>query len=67
MFIISPEDLILVKLQSGREKDTEDIREIILENISVSFKYLRSWAKLLKVDTFLRDELESLGLEGKIK
>lgn len=65
--IISPEDLILIKLQTGREKDIEDIREIILENSSkLDFKYLKKWAKLLNLDTFLKDELRSLGLKNKI-
>ena len=59
--VIAPEDLILLKLQAGRERDLEDIRGIILENISrLDFKYLKKWAKKLDVYHFLRDELESL-------
>lgn len=59
--LISPEDLILVKLQSGREKDLEDVKEIILTNKSkLDFTYLRKWAGLLGVDVFLSDELKSL-------
>ncbi|MDP2940410.1 MAG: nucleotidyltransferase [Candidatus Omnitrophota bacterium] len=65
--IISPEDLILVKLQTGREKDMEDIRQIILANKSkLDFVYLRKWAKLLNVRIFLKDELRSLGLAKRI-
>lgn len=63
LYIISPEDLILVKLQTGREKDVEDVREILIENKDkLSFSYLSKWAKLLSVDVFLKDELKSLGL-----
>jgi DNA polymerase elongation subunit (family B) len=59
--VVSPEDLILVKLISGREKDIEDVRDIITENLkNLNFKYLRDWAKRLNVDIFLKDELKSL-------
>lgn len=68
LHIISPEDLILIKLQTGREKDIEDVRDIILGNKSrLDFKYLGKWANSLGVDSFLKDELESLGLVDKIK
>ncbi|MBU2575119.1 MAG: nucleotidyltransferase [Elusimicrobia bacterium] len=61
--IISPEDLILVKLHSGREKDIEDVRQIILENKSkLDFDYLRKWSKLLDLKVFLKDEIRSLGI-----
>ena len=67
LHIISAEDLILIKLQAGREKDIEDIRQIILENSPrLDFVYLGKWAKLLEVDIFLKDELKSLGLKDKI-
>lgn len=63
LYIVSPEDLILIKLQAGRDKDLEDIREIILENKSkLDFNYLKKWAKLLNQEAFLNDELRSLGL-----
>lgn len=59
--IISPEDLILTKLIAGRERDIDDVREILLENRKkIDFKYLHEWAKKLKVDIFLKDELKSL-------
>ena len=60
--IISPEDLILLKLQAGRERDVEDVRGIISENISrLNFNYLKRWSRKLGVDLFLKEELESLG------
>ena len=63
LYVISAEDLILMKLQTGRERDLEDVREIILENTSkLDFVYLGKWAKLLKAEIFLKDELKSLGL-----
>ncbi len=63
LFIISPEDLILVKLQTGREKDIEDVREIIVNNKeTLDFIYLKTKAKNLGVYIFLKDELKSLSL-----
>ena len=60
--IISPEDLILVKLQSGREKDIEDTREIVIENKrGLDYRYLKRWARRLGVIAFLEDELRSCG------
>lgn len=62
-YVISPEDLILVKLIAGREKDLQDVREIILEyKETLDFAYLRKWAQGLNLTVFLDDELKSLGL-----
>ncbi len=59
--IISPEDLVLLKLQAGRERDTEDVRNIIYENFkTLDFKYLKKWAKRLGVKIFLDDEIKSM-------
>ncbi len=63
--IISPEDLIIVKLISGRPRDTEDVRRILAENKgSLDFDYLQKWAGRLGVSIFLDDEVRSLGIEG---
>lgn len=68
LFIISCEDLILTKLKVQREKDLEDVRCMILENKEdLDFDYLYKWAKILKVEVFLKDELKSLDLEKRIK
>ncbi len=61
--VISPEDLILVKLLSGRPRDIEDIRQILTENFKdLEFNYLRRWAAKLGQLVFLEDEMESLGI-----
>ena len=61
--LVSAEDLILLKLLSGRERDVEDVREIIMENKrELDFGFLKKWAKKLRVLHFLNDELESLGI-----
>lgn len=63
LFIISCEDLILLKLKVQREKDLEDVRQIILENRKrLDWRYLYQWAKRLGVEVFLKDELRSLRL-----
>ncbi|MCD6584031.1 MAG: nucleotidyltransferase [Candidatus Omnitrophica bacterium] len=66
--IASCEDLILLKLLVQREKDLEDVRELIKENKeSLDFLYLNKWAKLLGVEFFLKDEIRSLNLKNKRK
>lgn len=62
LYVVSPEDLILIKLQTGREKDLEDVRDIMLENkCSLDLQYLEAQARKTGVYEFLRDELRSLG------
>jgi predicted nucleotidyltransferase len=61
MEVISPEDLILVKLLSDRPRDTEDVCQILLESSGdLDFKYLEEWAGSLGVLQFLRDEVCSI-------
>ena len=60
-YIVSPEDLILLKLLSGRPRDTEDVRQILLENRrKLDSRYLMTHAHELGVKPFLQDELRSL-------
>lgn len=62
--VISPEDLILVKLLSGRVRDMEDIRQILAENAgSLDFKYLRQQSSNLGLRVFLEDEVKGLGIK----
>lgn len=64
--IISLEDLILIKLQTGRERDIEDVRDMILENMEkIDLRYLRKWARALNVHAFLKDELKSLRISRR--
>ena len=62
--IISIEDLVLIKLQTGRERDLEDVRDMISENKGkIDLGYLKKWAHSLNVHIFLEDELKSLGIK----
>ena len=65
--IISAEDLILYKLLSGRGKDLDDIREILLsQRGKLDLIYLKKWAKELGIITQLEDELSSVyGINSK--
>ncbi len=58
--VMSPEDLILVKLISDRPRDTEDVRGILVENAdNLDYAYLNRWSNYLGISAFLRDELRS--------
>lgn len=59
--VIAPEDLILYKLISGRSRDIDDVREILLtQKGRLKMKYLKKWAARLGVITQLEDEISSL-------
>jgi predicted nucleotidyltransferase len=61
IFIVSPEDLILYKLQAGRERDLEDLREVIKQKFSsLDVNYLKKWSKKLGIFTFFSDEWKSM-------
>ena len=59
--VISPEDLILYKLLSRRERDMDDIRDILsLQKRNIDINYLKKWAEGLGVKAFLEDELKTI-------
>ncbi len=41
----SPEDLIIHKIFSGRPRDLEDVRTILLKNPDIKFLYIENWLK----------------------
>ena len=41
----SPEDLIIHKIFSGRPRDIEDIKSILLKNKNIDIKYINKWLK----------------------
>lgn len=65
--VISPEDLILQKLLSGRTRDIEDAYEILLcQKGKLDIGYLKKWAAELGISSHLKDELTSAyGHPGK--
>lgn len=41
----SPEDIIIHKIFSGRPRDIEDIKSILLKNKNIDIKYINKWLK----------------------
>lgn len=59
--VISPEDLILYKLISGRNKDIEDVHDILFsQKDKLDIKYMKKWAEELGISYKLKDELDSM-------
>lgn len=57
--VAAPENLIIIKLLSGRTSDIEDVREILHEQKdTLNRKYLIRWAKGLGVHSTLQDEIK---------
>ncbi len=59
VYLISREDLIILKLISGRRRDLDDVRGL-LEHRRLNYKYLNEWSGRMGVKVFLDDEIESL-------
>jgi hypothetical protein len=53
--VISPEDLILMKLLANRPRDRADVADLLLVVGEVDGAYLGSWAARLGVERELRD------------
>jgi predicted nucleotidyltransferase len=56
-WIVSPEDLILLKLISRRPKDMADIGDILFMQGQLDVDYMRSWAKILEIGVHLEQVL----------
>ncbi|MFH0774710.1 MAG: nucleotidyltransferase [bacterium] len=66
--VISPDDLILYKLLAGRNRDIEDVRQILsICKDRLDMKYIKKWASELGVMPFLNDEISSLEILGNIE
>jgi hypothetical protein len=57
IWLVSPEDLILLKLLAGRPRDHADIGDILFTQGKLDEVYLRLWAKELGVITKLEQAL----------
>ncbi|MCM8786415.1 MAG: nucleotidyltransferase [Candidatus Omnitrophica bacterium] len=51
----SVEDLIIHKIIAGRERDLEDVKNILLKNRDIDKKYIKKW--LLKFEKILNEKL----------
>lgn len=54
--MVSPEDLILLKLLAGRDRDIADIGDVMFTQGNLDEPYMRRWAKEIGV----LDRLETL-------
>jgi hypothetical protein len=61
MWLVSPEDLILLKLIAGRHRDWSDIGDVIFMQGELDEPYMRQWADRLGV----REKLEQALIEAK--
>jgi len=57
VWVLAPEDLILLKLIAFRRKDQLDVEEILKISRNLDHAYLREWAGRLKVETRLHEFL----------
>jgi predicted nucleotidyltransferase len=59
--VVSPEDLIILKLMAGRHRDLGDVTDILFMQGRLDEQYLRHWAKELGV----ADKLEQVLTESR--
>jgi hypothetical protein len=55
--IVSPEDLILLKLIANRPRDLGDIQDILFVQGSLDQNYLKTWANQLQISDRLQSAL----------
>ena len=57
VWIVSPEDLILLKLISRRPRDMADIGDVLFTQGQLDIAYMRSWAEKLDISEHLEQVL----------
>lgn len=57
-WVVTPEDLILLKLIAGRPRDMGDIQDILMAQGQLDGEYLKVWAKRLEVTDRLDEALK---------
>jgi hypothetical protein len=61
IWFVSPEDLVLLKLLSGRPRDVADVGDVLFTQGQLDEEYLRAWAHELGV----LDQLQGVLAEVK--
>ena len=56
--LVSPEDLVLLKLLAGRMRDLTDVQDILFTQGELDVDYMRHWAKQLGIRSRLDDALK---------
>ena len=57
-WVVSAEDLILLKLLAGRTRDLLDIQDVLFTQGQLDEQYMRHWANALKISDRLQQALE---------
>ena len=57
-WVVSPEDLILLKLIAGRPRDVGDIQDVLMAQGQLDEEYLKVWAQRLGVSDRLAEALK---------
>jgi Nucleotidyl transferase of unknown function (DUF2204) len=57
IWLVSPEDLVLLKLVADRKRDWSDVADVLFTQGQLDEDYLRHWAKELSVETQLEKSL----------
>jgi len=57
LWMVTPEDLILLKLMANRIRDQADIADVLFMQGKLDEQYMRHWAKALSVEALLEKSL----------
>jgi hypothetical protein len=57
MWVVSPEDLILLKLLAGRPRDLGDVADVLFMQCKLDETYMRRWARELSIGAQLEKAL----------
>jgi len=57
LYLVSPEDLVLLKLVAGRPRDIAGIHEVLFVQGDLDAEYMRIWAERLGIADRLTDAL----------
>jgi len=63
IWLVSPEDLVLLKLLAGRPRDLGDISDVLFMQGRLDLRYMRRWANELGVAAELERRLAELSIE----
>jgi len=63
IWLVSPEDLVLLKLLAGRPRDLGDVTDVLFMQGEMDLAHMRRWARQLRVADELEHRLAELSIE----